>query len=77
MALTVVGRIVHAHMVQRRHIGAINIGSSEPHDRSKSVKSEVMSRFEAHQMVDIEGLVSPQPMSQSLPFTALRKPSRC
>ena len=73
MALTVVGRIVHTHMVQRRHIGFINVGCSEPLDRSKSIKSDIMSRFEPHEMVDIEGLVRGRCIPPcSLPFSALR-----
>ena len=61
MALTVMGRVVHTHMVPRAQIGLVHVGCSESRDRSKSVKSEVMARFEAHDMVDVEGLVRSQP----------------
>ena len=63
MALTVMGRVVHTHMVPRAQIGLVHVGCSESRDRSKSVKSELMARFEAHDMVDVEGLVSAQPRS--------------
>ena len=56
MALTLMSRFVHLHMIPRSTIGYVQVGGSVAMDRSKGIKTLLLGRFETHPKSDVEGL---------------------
>ena len=56
MVLTAVTRLLHAHNAVKEHVGFIHVGGALSLDRSKSIKSDIMRRFEVADVYDVEGL---------------------
>ena len=56
MALTAVRRLMERHSVRHEDVGMLQVGSESLLDRSKSIKTHLMSLFEPHGCTNIEGV---------------------
>ena len=56
MAFTAVRRLVETHSVRYEQIGMVQVGPYSLLDRSKSIKSHLMSLFQAHACKSVEGI---------------------
>ena len=56
MALTAVRRLIERHGVRHADVGMLHVASESLLDRSKSIKSHLMSLFEPHGCTNVEGV---------------------